>query len=143
VIGNGFESSKDTLSFKDGNPFERALVTDLNGDGFDELLLLTRAAGSGSYGGILGIASNKDKSYSAISVQEIAEADMQPGKMFDGYMGHDSIFVEKDMLVRMFPVYKPTDTNNSPTGGKRKVIYKLTPGEASFLLKVTGKEDLK
>ncbi|MBL0108749.1 MAG: hypothetical protein IPP52_16065 [Ignavibacteria bacterium] len=54
---------------------------------------------------------------------------MKSGKMFEGYMGHDSIYTEKEKLVREFLVYKSSDTNNNPTGGKRKVFYKLSPGK--------------
>lgn len=143
VTGNGFAFKKDTVRFKDTNPFEKAFVADIDGNGFEDLFIITRSAGSGSYGEILGVASNNDKSYSVISVEEIKKADMKSGKMFEGYMGHDSIYTEKEVLVREFPVYKPSDTNNNPTGGKRKVFYKLSPGETSYQLKVSGKEDAK
>lgn len=143
VVGTGFENTKDTLKFKDSDPFEQALLADLDGDGFEELYIFTRAAGSGSYLNILGVASNKDKSFTQINVQKIEEADMKAGKNFEGYMGHDKITAEKDALVLEFPVYKEKDAKDKPTGGKRKVFYKLSSGEAAFQLKVVKKEDIK
>jgi len=143
VTGKGFVFKNDTVKFRETNPFEKAFVADIDGNGFEDLFIITRSAGSGSQGEILGVASNNDKSYSIISVEEIKKADMKSGKMFEGYMGHDSIYTEKEKLVREFPVYKSSDTNNNPTGGKRKVFYKLSPGETSYQLKVSGKEDVK
>lgn len=143
VTGKGFALKNDSVSFKDTNPFEKAFIADIDGNGFEDLFIITRSAGTGSYGEILGVASNNDKSFSVINVEEVKEKDLKPGKTFDGYMGHDSIYAEKEMLVREFPVYKQSDTNNNPTGGKRKVFYKLSPGETSYQLKVSGKEDVK
>ncbi len=143
VSGQGFAFKQDTLKFLKSNPFEKAFLADLDANGFEELYIITRTAGSGSYGEILGIVSNNDKSYSVISVEEIKEKDMKQGMMFEGYMGSDSIYVYNSKLVREFPVYKPKDKNNNPTGGKRKVYYKLTAGQTSFLLNISGKEDLK
>jgi Periplasmic lysozyme inhibitor of I-type lysozyme len=140
VIGIGFENSKDTIKFMEAEPFNTAFLADLNNDGFEELYIITKSAGSGSYLNIHGVASNKDKSYSNIAIQTISEKDLNEGKDFFGYMGHDKITAEKDALVREFPVYKQGDTNNNPTGGNRKIYYKLTQGENSFQLKAAPKE---
>lgn len=143
VVGSGFENFRDTLKFIESEPFNTAFLADLNNDGFEELYIITKSAGSGSYLNIHAVSSNKDKSYSLISVQSIDEKDTQPGKDFEGYMGHDKITVEKDALVREFPVYKQGDTNDKPSGGNRKIFYKLTQGENSFQLKVVPKDILK
>ena len=58
------------------------------------------------------------------------------------YMGHDAFVIEANKLVRTFPVYQKTDTNQHPTGGKRKVIYGLYPGEAMWQLKVEKSKTL-
>jgi heat shock protein HslJ len=54
--------------------------------GFDEIYIVTTAAGSGSYGTMLGFASNKDKSLSMIHFPDVREGD----ETFEGYMGHDT-----------------------------------------------------
>jgi hypothetical protein len=50
-------------------------------------------------------------------------------------MGHDQYAVVETRLVRRFPVYRPGDSNASPTGGTRQVSYKLVPGEAMWQLR--------
>jgi hypothetical protein len=39
-------------------------------------------------------------------------------------------------IVRRFPIYKDTDTDDKPTGGMRQLQYKLTQGEAGWVLKL-------
>jgi hypothetical protein len=67
-----------------------------------------------------------------IHFPEIREGDAH----FEGYMGHDSFAIEGSKLVRMFPVYNKGNTNENPTGGKRKLVYGLVPGEAGWQLRV-------
>jgi hypothetical protein len=113
-------------------------LADLDGNGFDEIYIITKSAGSGSYGSVLGFASNKDKSLSMINFPEIREGDAH----FQGYMGHDAFRIEGQKLIRIFPVYKKGDTNENPTGGRRKLVYGLYPGEAMWQLEVEEAEDL-
>ena len=51
-------------------------------------------------------------------------------------MGHDVFTIEGQKLVRTFPLYNEGDTNQKPTGGKRKLVYGLYPGEAMWQLKI-------
>ncbi len=122
--------------YEDVDPISDVFIADLDGNGFDEIYIITTSQGSGSYGKVLGFASNKDKSLSVINFPDIQKED----KMFEGYMGHDTFTIERQKLVRTFPVYKKEDTNQNPTGGKRKLVYSLYPGEAMWQLKI---EDLE
>ena len=124
--------------YKDRGPISNVFVADLDGNGFDEIYIITTSAGSGSYGTVLGFASNKDKSLSMINFPEIQERD----ENFKGYMGHDTFKIEDQKLVRNFPIYKEGDTNQNPTGGTRKLVYGLYPGEAMWQLKVEKSETL-
>ena len=137
VRTEGFEHNFGEV-FEDRDPISDVFVADLDGNGFDEIYIVTTAAGSGSYGNVLGFASNKDKSLSMIYFPEIREGDAH----FDGYMGHDSFRIEGRKLVRIFPVYGKGDTNEKPTGGKRKLVYGLVPGEAGWQLRVEQTETL-
>ena len=103
-------------------------MADLDGNGFDEIYIITTSAGSGSYGTVLGLASNNDKSLSLINFPETRKGD----ENFEGYMGHDTFRIEGQKLVRIFPVYNKGDTNENPTGGRRKLVYGLYPGEAMW-----------
>jgi len=61
---------------------------------------------------------------------------------FERYMGHDTFKIEGQKLVRIFPIYSKGDTNERPTGGRRKLVYGLVPGEAMWQLKVEKSEIL-
>ena len=128
----------DAKIYEDRDPISDVFVADLDGNGFDEIYIVTTSAGSGSYGTVLGFASNKDKSLSMIHFPEIREGD----KNFEGYMGHDTFKIEDRKLVRIFPIYNQGDANRNPTGGKRKLIYGLYPGEAMWQLKIEKSETL-
>ena len=118
--------------YQDRNPISDVFVADLDGNGFDEIYIITISSGSGSYGTVLGFASNKDKSLSMINFPEIQKGD----ENFKGYMGHDTFKIEDQKLLRTFPIYNEGDTNQNPTGGTRKLVYGLYPGEAMWQLKV-------
>jgi len=118
--------------FKDKDPISKVLMADLDHNGFDEIYIITRSAGSGSYGNVLGLASNKDKSLSMIHSPKMQEG----SDSIKGYMGHDSFEIKDSKLVRTFPLYNEGDTNNSPTGGARKLVYGLYPGEAMWQLTI-------
>lgn len=138
VRTEGFEHDFGEV-FEDRDPIADVFTADLDGNGFDEIYIITNSAGSGSYGNVLGFASNKDKSLSMINFPEIREGDAY----FEGYRGHDTFKIAGGKLVRIFPVYEPGDTNSNPTGGRRKLVYGLVPGEAMWQLKVEQAETLE
>ena len=137
VRTRGFEHEYREF-YPDRNPISDVFVADLDGNGFDEIYIITTAAGSGSYGSVLGFASNKDKSLSMINFPDIQQGD----EHFKGYMGHDTFKIEDQKLVRIFPIYNKGDANGNPTGGRRKLVYGLVPGEAMWKLKVEKSEVL-
>lgn len=138
ISSKGFTVTNDSVKIEGTDPLEQVLQADLNKDGFEEIYLISRSAGSGSNATIHGFSSNKDKSFSGIHVQELTDKDVAKGGKFEGYMGHDSVYVQGNMLARQFPVYKEGDANAAPTGGKRIVYYALKPGEAAWQLSVSS-----
>jgi hypothetical protein len=123
----------------DTDPIKDVFVTDLDENGFDEIYIITVSAGSGSYGNVIGFASNNDKSLSMINFPEIQQGDIH----FKGYMGHDQISIESNYLLRTFPIYLDEDTNTKAAGGKRILRYSLQPGEAMWQLKVVSSKDIE
>lgn len=119
--------AKAEIKFTDADPVNTVLMGDLDADGFDELYITTVGAGSGSYGNILGVASNKDKSISMIYMPTVEEKDMKAGASFEGYEGHDSFMLSGNSIVRTFPVKQ----GNAKT---RTVTYNLKAGEAGYVL---------
>jgi hypothetical protein len=124
--------------FEDRDPISDVFVADLDGNGFDEIYIVTSASGSGSYGSVLGFASNDDKSLSMIHFSAMQKGDAH----FEGYMGHDTFRIEGQKLIRHFPIYNKGDTNGNPTGGRRKLVYGLVPGEAGWQLRIEQAERL-
>jgi hypothetical protein len=115
-----------------------AEVADLDSDGSPEIYVFAQSAGSGSYGSLVAYSANKKRSLSMIHLPPVAE---NP-KISKGYMGHDAFAVVEHRFVQRFPVYRPGDTNASPTGGARQLRYELVPGEAGWVLKLDKVEDL-
>ncbi len=101
-----------------------AEIGDLNSDGFPEVLIYTRSAGSAK---VLGFSVNNGRSLSQISFPNIQD---NP-KANEGFMGHDEFALVENTLVQRFRIYKQGDTNNQPTGNYRQVQYKMKNGEAS------------
>jgi hypothetical protein len=128
-----------TRGLKSGNiPISRSVeglvtkaeIADLNGDGVPELFLYTSSPGSGSYGKAYAWATNGKKTLTEIFITPPREKDLS------GYMGHDEFAVIENSFARRFPVYKPGDSNASPSGGWRQFQYKLKPGEAGWVLQI-------
>ena len=109
-----------------------AEVADLDRNQSPEIYIYVTSAGSGSYGSLVALSANNRKSLTDIHLPDINE----DKKVRAGYMGHDEFAVIESVLARRFPVYKPGDTNNKPSGGMRQIAYKLVPGEAGCILKV-------
>lgn len=116
------------LTYTDKDPVNSFFATDLDGNGFDEVYVITTAAGSGSYGNVCAFSSNKDLSFSFVYLPELEEADLNPGKPFHGYEGHDVFKVEGNKLVRSFRVSEGDQKSN------RSIRYQLKKGEAGLML---------
>lgn len=138
ITTKDFEHNIDE-TIVDSDPISEVFLADLDGNGFEEIYIATASSGSGTYGNILGFASNKDKSLSMINFPAIAIDD----ERFSGYMGHDAFSVERGKLVRTFPIYEEQGANQKASGGKRKIVYGLFPGEAAWQLEVEESESLK
>ncbi len=111
---------------------QRAEIADLDSDGWPELFVYVSSAGSGSYGSVVAYAVNNGRSMTPIYLPPIA-ADASASR---GYMGHDEFAVVENRLVQRFPIYREGDTNSEPSGGMRQVQYRLTRGEAGWILAV-------
>ncbi len=111
--------------FKDQDPLEDAFLYDLNLDGVDDLFLITRSTGSGSYGNVKTFLGEENKTLLPIEMPEISTDDIENDGVFVGYRGHDQFELVESELIRKFPIYKDNDKNYLPTGGTRIIIYKL------------------
>jgi Periplasmic lysozyme inhibitor of I-type lysozyme len=132
IVPFGLEIDNSTIRREVDGTVTGAEVADLNADGSPEIYVYVASAGSGSYGSLVAYAANRRKSMSEIYLPPIAENTAAA----KGYMGHDEFAVVESTLVQRFPIYRSGDTNARPTGGMRQLQYRLTPGEAAWVLKL-------
>lgn len=132
IVPTGLTVANDPITQEVDGTVVGAEIADLDVNGWPELYVFTRSAGSGSYGSVLGQAVNEGKSLSAIFLPDLAEDAM----LAEGYMGRDEFAIVEDSLVRRFPIYAPDDINAAPSGKMRQVSYGLVAGEAGWLLRM-------
>ncbi len=104
-----------------------AEVADLDNNRFPELYVYTTSDGSGSFGRVYAWQFLPERK------ADVVLPNWQFG-MADGYMGHDSLWVERSILCRKYPIYRPGDANANPTGGTRMVRYQLRSVGQGFAL---------
>ncbi len=115
------------------NKLTNFFLADLNKDGFDELIITTLSAGSGSYGDVLMFTTAGDQALARITTPEVKEEDTKKGGLFEGYLGHDSFNLLDGTLTREFPVYGKGDTNASSSLPAKKLIYSLAEEDGAYV----------
>ncbi len=121
----------------DNSPIERDIdgvvtgadIGDINVDGSPEIYVYIKAKDKGS---LIAYSANNKKSLSDIYLPPITD----DPKLTKGYRGHDEFMMVENSVAQRFPIYKDTDSDDKPTGGWRQLQYKLTQGEASWVLKL-------
>jgi len=121
----------------DNSPIEREIdgtvtgadIGDINVDGSPEIYVYIKGKDKGS---LVAYSAYKKKSLSDIYLPPITD----DPKLIKGYRGHDEFMMVENSVAQRFPIYKDNDTDDKPTGGWRQLQYKLTQGEASWVLKL-------
>ncbi|VVO24613.1 hypothetical protein [Pseudomonas fluorescens] len=115
----------------------RAQVADLDRNGSPEIYVFVRSSGRGVAGELVAYSANRKKSLSEIYLPPVSD---NP-KTAEGYQGEDEFAVTEHALVQQFPVYDGADAGAGRTGKMRQVQYRLTPGEAGWVLRVSKVTD--
>ncbi len=127
----------------DNSPIERDIegtvtgadIGDINVDRSPEIYVYVKdAKGKTS---LIAYSANKKKSLSEIYLPHFTD----DPKLAKGYRGHDDVAMVEGIIALRFPIYKDNDTDDKPTGGMRQLQYKLTQGEASWVLKLDRVEE--
>ncbi|MCX7096488.1 MAG: hypothetical protein NTV43_01125 [Methylococcales bacterium] len=121
----------------DNSPIERdiegvvtgASIGDINVDGSPEIYIYSKDKDKGS---LIAYSANNKKSLGEIYLPPITD----DPKLTKGYRGHDDFMMVEGIIAQRFPIYKDNDSNTKPTGGWRQLQYKLTKGEAGWVLKL-------
>ena len=122
----------------DNSPIERDIdgvvtgadIGDINIDRSPEIYVYVKDA-QGKLS-LIAYSANNKKSLSDIYLPPFAD----DPKLAKGYRGHDDIAMVEGIIALRFPIYKDSDPDDKPTGGMRQLQYKLTQGEASWVLKL-------
>jgi hypothetical protein len=132
ITPSGLAEVNDVITREIDGTVTNAEVADINADMSPEIYVWVNSAGSGSYATPIGYSANKNKSLSEITFPPIS-ADAVNSK---GYMGHDEYAVVEGVIVQRFPLYSEGVANDKPSGKTRQLQYKLTPGEAGWVMKL-------
>ncbi|AQG80336.1 hypothetical protein [Spirosoma montaniterrae] len=108
-------------------PIVGADVADLDGNRFPEVYAYSQSTGSGSFGRVYAWQFLPERK---------ADIALPNWRLPDdvGYMGHDSLWVEQDILCRRYPVYRSGDVNAEPTGGNTMKRYRLRQAGTGYAL---------
>jgi len=139
ISGIGFQNNSSKIKFENSDPIEQFYISDLNNDGFEELYIITRSVGSGSYANIIGVASVNGKSYKNIYVPDFDDLLIVNKDFMEGYKGHDSIFLRENKLFREFTVCLKNDISSDSIDIKRSINYKLLKIDESYTLQCDGR----
>jgi hypothetical protein len=120
ILRTGGNMNADTVAqgARDGI-FLDAFTADLNHNGKEEIYITTQSAGTGGYGNVIAWEFDKEGHSTALQFPDPSKTAVR------GYMGKDSFFVEHQLLVRRYPLYKEADSNCCPTGGFMQEYYQL------------------
>lgn len=130
ITPTGLTEDSSAVEIEIDGTVSGAEVEDLDANGFPEVYIYVNSAGSGSYGSLVAYAVNSGKSMTPIYLPPLEEDE----KNMAGYMGHDEFAVLEGALGRRFPLYASGDSTSDPTGKIRQLQYKLTAGEAGWVL---------
>ena len=122
----GFESGAREMDFFINGRVASAQIDDLNSDGFPDLVLFIYNDSNAVYETVYAFLSEANKSISPAVLPDV----MLDGKVNTGYKGHDQFSLMEGFLLQKFPIYKPTDEKDKPTGGMRVLLYKLAKNES-------------
>ncbi len=116
------------MTFMERGRVSLAQIDDLNRDGFPDLILYIFSDSNALFGTVYAFISEANKSFTACVLPDA----MLDGKINMGYKGHDQFSLMEGFLMQRFPIYKPGDEKDKPSGGTRVLLYQLAKVENGF-----------
>ncbi|MDZ4716046.1 MAG: hypothetical protein SH819_11305 [Cytophagales bacterium] len=138
-----FTEEDRVFDYAEVDPVSEVLKADLDGNGFEELYILAKGPKPESFITIYGLNSDKDLDVVEIYFEGATPYNSKPGEPFEGYRGWDTFLLEDGQLFDIFPVYLDGDAAENPSGGKRKVLYKLVKTESTWSLRPIRSEQVE
>jgi hypothetical protein len=123
----GYESpANETMNIPIRGRVSNVQVDDLNNDGLADLILMIYTDSAAIHGTVYAFISDGDKSLLPCALADPA----LDGKINGGYKGHDRFNMLQGTLLQRFPIFKPGDADDKPTGGTRTIQYDVVRGES-------------
>lgn len=123
----GFESpANENMNLPVRGRISAAMVDDLNSDGLADLILFIYTDSAALHGTVYAMISADDKTIMPAGLPDPA----LDGKINTGYKGHDVFTLLEGTILLRFPIFKPGDKDDAPTGGMRTVQYNVSKGES-------------
>ncbi|HTQ65045.1 MAG TPA: hypothetical protein VMI12_09615 [Puia sp.] len=136
----GFDHSSRDPDFYIKGRVQKSEIDDLNNDGFPDLVVYLSTGQNGIYGAVYAFASEQNKSVIPFALPDV----MLDGKLNPGYKGHDEFSLMEGSLMQKFPLYKPGDEQDKPTGGSRVILYQMVKSEnGGYKFKMIQSYDVK
>ncbi|WP_131694807.1 hypothetical protein [Dyadobacter tibetensis] len=107
------------------DPIDHIELADLDRNGEDELYIFTRETGIEKKGNFYVFAPLKGEKFVQIEMEFLDPKEFLKGGKLEGYLGHDQFVLEKDRVIRTYPIFEFNDTIVKATDAHRKVIYKI------------------
>ncbi len=127
----GFTHDQAPLDLGEIDPVIQVRLADLDKDGFEELYLVTQAAGEEAYGTVYGFYSDQDNDVLLISYEGVSPYTTKEGGPFEGYRGGDTFLFNENRLVNSFDALTP----GAAASIKKKVYYRLVKEEGAIVLR--------
>ena len=129
----GFDNeARETQFFVKGR-VEHVEIDDFNNDGFPDLIIYSLGGPMPTdYVNVYIILSQGNKSFMAAYFPDL----LDDAKLREGYKGQDQFNLMEGTVLRSFPIFKPEDSANKPTGGKRVIQYKMMFKDGGYRFKV-------
>lgn len=115
------ESGPVSTVFERNGTVSEVFFLDPDGDGESDLIIWITSAGSGSYAQVIRCHLDGSQ-WQQTDMTEI------PEPLAIGYMGHDTLSRSAELLRRTFPIYRKGDSNASPTGVDKVLLYNFITG---------------
>jgi hypothetical protein len=130
---SGFPDTIPTIQIT-SEPVMGAEATDLDSDGYPEILVFTQSAGSGSYGNVIAYTYSPEQGFRPILMPDLAEDSL----LNEGYAGHDLFRLEGTRVLRRFPLYQQESRNSEPGDSSRTILYSFMQDEQAPRFRIDG-----
>lgn len=134
ITTEGFENNTPTVVEKE--TLSDVFFADLNGDTFEELVLVFTPKLAGGNGDISVFTTFYDSELTSVELPEVTELDKAPGMLFEGYLGRDIFLVEENTLFRSFAVEDslPVVTQNEEEVLEEDILDEIAASSSEELI---------